>query len=291
MAKAIGFLGLGRLGLPLAEHLLAGGYEVCTSRRGSSAALVELGAVIPDDGSPRAIAEAAGIVCTCLPDGPALRKVLEGDDGMLAADPAPLVIDMTTAPPSEKVAFREQLVKRGGDLLDCPVSGTPEMARAKLAVIYSSGAPAAHERIAEVLTTMAPGSVYVGELGAGTKFKYVANLLAFVHVTAAAEAMAFAETLGLDLERVSEVITASPGATSGQFAVRSKLMAAGKFDGTLVTVENTCEVLDQIAAAAAEINMSLPLLSIVEDLYDSFAAEGEGESDPAKLMLRLKPDG
>jgi 3-hydroxyisobutyrate dehydrogenase-like beta-hydroxyacid dehydrogenase len=162
------------------------------------------------------------------------------------------------------------------------------MAAAKKAVVFASGDRAAFDGVAEIVAAIAPANVFVGELGAGTNFKYVANLLAFVHVTAAAEAMAFAATCGLDQKLVASVISQSPGATSGQFNIRAALIAAGKFDSPLVTVAQTLEVCEQISAQAEEVGACTPLFNVVHDLYEQFAARGEGNSDPGKLALYLQ---
>jgi putative dehydrogenase len=281
----VGFIGLGRLGLPFALNLVAG-YEVVGCSRGRSAELVTGGGAIAGDGSVRAVVSEAGVVLTCLPDDAALEQVV---DELLSADgDAPTVIELSTVSIALMERLREQLVERGGELLDCPVSGTPAMAEGKQAVIFCSGDRGAFERVDEIIAAIAPAHVFVGGLGAGTNFKYVANLLAFVHVTVAAEAMAFAAAAGLDLGLVAGVISKSPGATSGQFNIRAPLMAEGNFESKLVTVDQMREVCAQIVARAEELGAATPLVSVVRDLYEEFAAQGDGESDPGKLVLYLQ---
>jgi 3-hydroxyisobutyrate dehydrogenase len=285
----VGFIGLGRLGLPFATNLVAAGHDVAGCRRGRSEELVAAGGRVAGDGTPRAVAQEARVVFTCVPDESALTEVIEGPDGLLSADgEAPTVIEMSTVSIPAMARLREALAERGGDLLDCPVSGTPDMAAAKKAVVFASGDRDAFDRVAETIASIAPANVFVGELGAGTNFKYVANLLAFVNVTAAIEAMAFAAAAGLDLGLVAKVISQSPGATSGQFNIRAPMIAEGKFDSRLVTVDQMREVCEQICHHADELGASTPLIGIVRDLYDEFAATGENDSDPAKLFLYLQ---
>jgi 3-hydroxyisobutyrate dehydrogenase len=282
----VGVIGLGRMGLPFAINLLAAGYDVVGCARGRSADLVAAGGRIPGDGSPRAVAGEARVVFTCVPDDAALEEVIGGvlDAGGIA----PTVVELSTVSIPLMERLGDRLRERGGDLLDCPVSGTPAMAQDKKAVVFASGDAAAFERVAEPIRAIAPATVFVGDLGAGTNFKYVANLLAFVHVTVAAEAMAFARACGLDLGLVAQVISQSPGATSGQFSIRAPLMAEGKFASTLVTVDQMREVCAQICARAEEVGAATPLVSVVRDLYEDFAAQGEGDSDPGKLVLYLQ---
>lgn len=285
--QTVGFIGLGRLGSPLAANLLDAGRDVVCCARGRSDELVAKGARIPGDGSPRAVAEAADVVLTCLPSEASLQEVIGGEDGVLAAGRPTLVVELSTFAIPFKREQRDALVAAGGELLDCPVSGTPPMAAAREAVVFASGEREAFARAEPVLKDLTPKTVYVGEFGAATNMKYVANFLAFVHVTVAAEAMAFAGAVGLDQNMVAKLISASPGATSGQFSIRAPLMAEGRFESTLVTVDMMRKDLELITAQARDAGASARLLEVVKELYDEMAQAGDGDSDPAKLSAVL----
>lgn len=283
----LGFVGLGRLGLPVAQRLLEAGHRVVCCRRGRSQELVVLGATVPGDGSLRAVVEAADVVFSCLP-GSAVGPVLGGEDGVLAADgPLPIVVELSTAPILEKETLRARLVERGGDLLDCPVSGTPAMVAAGVAVIYASGDRAAYDTVEQLLRVVSPGTEYVGDLGTGTRMKYVANLLVLAHVTATAEAMALAAALELDLDSVVQLVSRSPAAASGQFGIRGPMIAAGHFDGKLVEIRDVRENLEQVTQAGREVGLHLPLTSTAKALFDEMGDRGEDGNDPAKLALFL----
>jgi len=287
MAQTIGVIGLGRMGIPFAKSLIEAGYDVVGPRRGRSDDFTAAGGRIAGDGSLKAVASEASTVITCVQDDEHLQAVFEGIR-LSEAEALPTVIEMSTVSIPVMQELRDELRDRGGELLDCPVSGTPDMAAAKKAVVFASGDKAAYDGVAHYISALAPMNVFVGELGAGTNFKYVANLLAFVNVTAAIEAMSFASAAGLDLNLVANVISQSPGATSGQFNIRAPMIAAGNFDSRLVTVDQMREVADQIVAHARQIGASTPLIETVQTLYDEFAAQGESDSDPAKLFLYLQ---
>lgn len=286
--QTVGFIGLGRLGTPLAANLLDAGIAVVCSGRGRVEELVAKGASVAGDGSPRAVAEAADIVLTCLPSEESLQEVLSGPDGIIAAGRATLVVELSTFAIPFKRGQRDVLADAGGEMLDCPVSGTPAMAAAKEAVVFVSGEQEAYGRAKDVIAAMAPKNIYVGAFGQATNMKYVANFLAFVHVTVAAEAMAFAGLVGLDQGLVAKLISGSAGATSGQFNIRAPLMAERRFESVLVTVDMMRKDLELITEHAAEVGASARLLEVVKDLYDEMAAQGEGDSDPAKLMALLQ---
>ena len=289
MAETIGIIGLGRMGIPFATSLIGAGYDVVGPKRGRSDELVAAGGLIAGDGSIAAVAEQADTVITCVQDDAHLEGVFDGMRPV--GGTRPTIIEMSTVSIPLMERLRGEWRCDGGDLLDCPVSGTPDMAAAKKAVVFASGDKFTYDRVADVIKAIAPVNVFVGELGAGTNFKYVANLLAFVNVTAAIEAMAFAAAAGLDLNLVANVISQSPGATSGQFNIRAPMIAAGNFESRLVTVDQMREVADQIVAHAHEIGASTPLIQTVQTLYDEFAAQGENDSDPAKLFLYLQERG
>ena len=286
MSETIGVIGLGRMGIPFAQSLIEAGYDVVGPRRGRSDELTAAGGRIAGDGSLKAVAQDARTLITCVQDDDHLEAVFEGI--RLSEGDLPTVIEMSTVSIPLMEKLRAELQARNGDLLDCPVSGTPDMAAAKQAVVFASGDKARYDAVRPTIDAVAPKNVFVGGIGAGTNFKYVANLLAFVNVTAAIEAMAFASKAGLNLELVAGVISQSPGATSGQFNIRAPMIAQGNFESRLVTVDQMREVADQIVAHGAEIGAATPLIAKVKELYDAFAAQGENDSDPAKLFKYLQ---
>ena len=289
-SPVIGIIGIGRIGYAVAASLLTAGHTVVCCDRGRSAQLVAEGARIAGDGSPRAVAEASDVVFTCLPaDG--VSAIGQGPHGILAAGGRlPLVVEISTAPAAVKKQLREELLERDGDLLDCPISGTPDMVAARTAVLYASGDFDTYRSAAELLRVVSPATTYVGEVGAGTAMKYVANLLAIVHAAVTAEAMAFATALGLDPTTVAEVVARSPAATSGQFAIRAPLIAEERYAGTLVTVRDSREVLGQIGSAARDVGVSVPLTTAARRVFGQLGDEGGDDDDPAALapFLRLR---
>lgn len=286
----VGFIGVGRLGFPLACALLDAGFAVVTTNRGRVGDLAARGATMPADGSPRAVAEASDVVVTCLPSVASLQEVTTGVNGVLSASQVPPLIEASTFAVSDKARIREQFVARGAELFDAPVSGTPPMVEAKMAVIYASGDQDVHDRFADVFKAMSPNYTYVGEFGTGTKMKLVAQFLGMVHVTAAVEAMVYAKLARLDLHQVAELISASPGAMSGQFKVRAPLIADGRFEGRLVTVNMALKDLEEIISYGEELDAPLDLVRVADGHLRKLARDGHAEADPAKLFDALLGD-
>jgi 3-hydroxyisobutyrate dehydrogenase-like beta-hydroxyacid dehydrogenase len=282
--STVGFIGLGRLGSPFVKNLVEGGHEVLVCSRGRSDEAVAGGARIAGDGSVKAVAEAADVVLTCLPNIASLEATV-GE--ILEAGKPTVIVELSTFAIPDKEAQRDRIVAAGGDMLDCPVSGTPVSAANREAVVFVSGEKATYDRVVEFLQALTPKQLYLGPFGNATNMKYVANFLAFTHVTVAAEAMAFAGAVGLDQGMVAKLISNSVAATSGQFNIRAPLMAEGKFDSALVTVDMMRKDLELITDQAASVGASAKLLAVVKDFYDDMAANGDGAADPAKLSAVL----
>lgn len=287
-ALTVGFIGVGRLGLPLAQGLLDNGFRVVTTKRGRSEELVAAGGAVAGNGSPRDVADVADVIVTCMPSAAAFQDVIDGPDGILRARTVPRVIDCSTLPLSVKQDARKLLIDRNSQLLDAPVSGTPPMVAAKIAMIYASGDRDAYLTYEPLLQAMCPKVSYVGTEFNGSKIKFVAQFLATIHVTAAVEAMVYAERAGLDLVQVAELISASPGAASGQFQIRAPMIAAGKFEATLVTVDMTLKDVDEVIAFAGEIGAPTDLSRIVAERYHRLSEAGHGNAEPAALFRALR---
>ena len=287
MPRTVGFIGVGRLGLPLARLLLDAGFSVATTKRGRSDELVSHGGHIPGDGSPLAVAEVSDVVITCMPSVSSFEEVLDGPDGILRASVVPSVIETSTLPVPVKLRARETLLSAQASLLDAPVSGTPAMVERKMAMIYASGEHDLFLRHETVLQAMSGRATYVGPSFEGSKYKFVAQFLATIHATAAVHAMVYAQRAGLDLDQVSKLISASPGATSGQFQVRAPLIAAGQFEGKQVTVDVMLKDVDEVLAYGRQIGAPTDLLEIVAQQYHRLSEAGQGDAEPAALFLPL----
>jgi 3-hydroxyisobutyrate dehydrogenase len=283
-----GIVGIGRIGLPFAAKLLDAGYPVTGIDRGRVAELVELGGEVLNGGTAGGVGEQSDILFTCLPSAEAFAEVISGNKGIARADRVPrIVVDLGTTEVKTLERESQVLEERGCQLLSCPVSGTPAMVASGAATAFASGDKTAFESSSDVIRAGIPKTTYVGRLGSGMYFKFVANLLVAVHCAAAAEAIALAGVAGLDRQLLVELISASPGATSGQFNVRAPMMVAGDFP-RLASVDLLCKDLGQIEAFADEVGARTPTFSVAKRLFEEMSARGEGDEDAARLSVMLE---
>lgn len=288
MSKTVGLIGLGAIGHPLAANLVGAGLRVLGYRRGDMSAFTALGGEAA--ASPRAMAEAAEVVITVLPDAAAVRSVMEGPDGLLAAGRQGLVIvELSTLAISDKEALRDLAAGAGAVLLDSPLSGVPSMVENRAAIIFASGEKSAWDAHEAVFRGMSDKAFFLGEFGVGTKMKFVANALVGVHILAAAEAMALGVKAGLDPELMVKVLSPSAG-TSLQFQVRSPLMAERRYAPVMAPHTVLAKDLKAIAAFADEIGCPSPLTHTAERFFARALEEGRGGEDVASVFELVRKD-
>jgi len=281
MEEAVGLIGLGAIGLPLAKNLIDKGFAVHGYRRSDMAEFAEIGG--RPAASPREIGEQCKIVVTCLPDAKAVHEVVVGPQGVAAAQRNGFVIiELSTLALSDKNRLRELTALEGGTLLDCPLSGLPSMVKQRTAVIFASGDQQAYERVRPALDGMTDKAIYLGEFGVGSKMKFTANLLVGVHILATAEALALSAKAGLPLDQVIKVISPS-GGTSLQFQVRAPIMAARNWDTALAATSMVLKDMEIIAGFADDIGCPAPLIHIVRDYFAQAVEHGLGPKDIAAV--------
>jgi 3-hydroxyisobutyrate dehydrogenase-like beta-hydroxyacid dehydrogenase len=284
----VGVIGLGIMGGAFAGHLAAAGvptlgFDVLEDK------LEELAAQGGQSrSSARAVAAEADTVITSLPSVKALEAALFGKDGLIAgAHPGLVVAETSTLPLDIKEKARASLADAGIGMLDAPVSGTGPQARAKDILVLASGERADFERVRGALAHFARSVRYVGEFGAGSKVKYVANLLVAVHTLAAAEAMVLGEKAGLDRALLLDVLTDGAG-TSRMLEVRGPSMVVDSYAAPMIKVDTFQKDLDIIAAFARHMGCPVPLFDASLPIFTSAGAQGMGGYDTAAVVAVLR---
>jgi L-threonate 2-dehydrogenase len=283
-----GVIGLGIMGGAFARHLAAAG--VRTSGYDLLAAKAD--AFKAHGGhacsSARAVAAQADIVITSLPHSAALEDALFGDQGLVAAGRTGLlVIETSTLSLEDKERVRARLASVGIGMLDAPISGTGPQAQAKDIAIFASGDRAEFERSRNMLSHFARSVRYVGSFGAGSKMKFIANLLVAIHIVGAAEAIVLGEKAGLDPSILVEVL-ADSAATSRMLEVRGPSMAAGTYATPMMKVDVFQKDLEIIANFAKQSKCPVPLFSASVPLFTAVAAQGMGGQDTAAVVSVLR---
>ncbi|MAF09792.1 6-phosphogluconate dehydrogenase [Candidatus Poribacteria bacterium] len=284
---AAGLIGIGLVGTVLAERLLRAGYTVVGADidAGRQRALTDLGGLAV--GSPREVADRVGRVVLSLFDSDAVRLVVEGDDGLLsAAVPPRHIIDTTTGSPDETQRLAERLGARGIHLIDATVSGSSAQLREDKAALMVGGEVAAVAACDDLLRAMSSTVRHVGPPGSGAKAKLATNVLIGLNRAVLAEALAFAESLGLDLASFLDLARVAPS-YSVAMDVKGDRMVAGDFAPDS-RVRQHRKDLRLILDAAREAGQGMPLTEAHAGLLDALIDAGDGDLDNAAIIRALR---
>jgi 3-hydroxyisobutyrate dehydrogenase len=208
----IGFIGLGNVGSKLAGSLLRNGFDLTVRDldRASAQPLLDQGARWAQ--SPGEMTAQVDMVITCLPNPAASAAVMESEDGVLAAlAPGVIWAEMSTTDEQEVRRLGAAVVQRGGEPIDCPVSGGCHRATTGNISIFAGSARSTFERALPVLAAMGREILHTGPLGSASVLKVVTNYLASVNLVALGEALMTAKRAGMNLNTAFEAIRISSG--------------------------------------------------------------------------------
>ena len=287
----VGVIGLGKMGLPIARNLMERGFPVTGYRRSGCAELVAAGGMAA--GSAAEVASRADVLLSILPDASAVEEVVCGPGGTLAAlRPGTVHIEMSTVDVAGKGRVRDAVRAAGGDMLDCPISGSPGMVAPRVATTFVSGDEDSVDAVRTVLDAISGPWVYTGAFGTGASMKYVANMLLAVHTVAAAEALVLAARLGLDLELVQHTLDSSIAA-SAILKQRGPVMRARSWTPAPGPIATLHEILEQVAAASAAVGADAPVFTAAKTVFDKAMADGWEALDIAAVHDQLagRPPG
>ncbi len=275
----VGVIGLGKMGLPIAMNLMSRGFRVTGYRRSGSPELVQAGGAVA--ASAAEVAACADVLLSIVPTADDVEEVIAGPAGTLTAlRPGTVHIEMSTIDVDRKARLRDTVQGKGGDLLDCPISGSPGMVAPRLATTFASGDKDSVDKVRPVLDAISGPWVYTGAFGTGAQMKYVANLLLAVHTVAAAEAMALARRSGLDLELVQKTLDNSI-ASSAIWKQRGPMMAERTWSPAPGPVRTLHPILEQIEDHAAKTGLSTSVFAAAKEVFDKALADGWGDLDIA----------
>jgi len=280
--ETIGFVGVGKIGLPISQNLIKSGYRVLGYRRSAMDDFVEAGGIRA--ASPAAIAQEADIVFSCLPSTEALDEVVQGQNGLAhAARPGQIVVELGSHPVPDKQRQIAPLAAKGAIFVDGEVSGTPGMVVQRKGVIYLAGDEAACRKAERVVAGFADSCLYFGVFGAASRVKLVNNLLVAIHIAATAEAMALGLKAGVDVELMIKAIATGSGGST-QFGIRAPWMAARRFSPAQGTVPGLQHYFEMIEEFAGSVGVATPLLDRAAELYQRFIDMGFAELDGAAMV-------
>jgi 3-hydroxyisobutyrate dehydrogenase-like beta-hydroxyacid dehydrogenase len=280
----VGFLGLGRMGGPMATHLLRAGFPLTVHDPDAAAVarLTALGASAAD--SAVAVARRSQVVVAMLPPA-AVEAAVAGSDGVLAGlAPGGVLVDGGNSHPGQSRRLAERCRAQGVEMLDVGVSGGPSGAAAGTLAVMVGGEPAAFERCRPLFEAFGREVARLGPSGSGHLAKLVNNMIVGMNWAVVAEALTFAEAAGLDLAELTRVIPTG-AARSWALDQAAKLYhdpipeGAEGFMGGRPTAGPLTWALEQ----AVELGVPLPISGLVHELQKLARLP---DPPPAQALLR-----
>lgn len=218
----IGFIGLGVMGSRMLRHLVNGGHSATifdVDAGTTKKVAAETGASPAEN--PHAVAAAAEIVITMLPNGQVVRDVVFGESGLSQGfQPGAMLVDTSSAEPWITRETAERLAQQGVDMVDAPVSGAEEGARTATLVFMCGGSEAGIARARPLLDLMGKHVFHVGPIGAGHTMKAINNVTTALSFLCTAEALLVGKSYGLNAKAMLDVMNVSTGysfATQNRF--------------------------------------------------------------------------
>lgn len=281
---SVGVVGLGAMGMGVAQSLLREGFAVRAydMRADAVQKIVDLGGIKAD--SPAAMAKDIDVLVIVVVNADQTEAVLFGEQGAAKhMKPGSVVIACSTVSPEFAKALGERLKNAGLLMIDGPISGGAAKAASGEMTIMTAGVPEAYTKCEPVLEAMA-GKIYrLGDQpGGGSVVKMVNQLLAGVHIAAAGEAMALAIRAGADPDKVYEVITNSAG-NSWMFQNRVPHILSGDYT-PLSAVNIFVKDLGIVLDYAKKNVFPLPLSATAHQMYMQASAAGHGGEDDSAVI-------
>ncbi len=281
----IGFIGLGIMGLPMAQNLAKAGHSISAPARASLTAEARSAFTILPDAT--AVATAADVIILMVPDTPDVERVLFGEGGVAAGlTPGKLVIDMSSISPTATKDFAARINALGCDYLDAPVSGGEVGAKNAALTIMIGGPEAAFQRALPLFEAMGKNITLVGPNGAGQTTKVANQIIVALNIEAVAEALVFASKAGADPAKVRQALMGG-FANSRILEVHAERMINRSFTpGFRIKLHQ--KDLNLALQSAKELGVALPNTASTQQLFSACAAMGGEGWDHSGLVQAIE---
>ena len=288
MSIKAGFIGLGRMGLPMSYRLLNAGFALTVHNRSQEKVRQIVDAGAKPGHSAAAITQATDILMACLPDVATVEAVFLGADGIMAhAKPGQILIDHSTVGMSTTQACAAAAAEKGALFLDAPISGGTERAANGTLTIMAGGDPDAYAQALPLFAAMGATIRHIGPTGAGTAVKLVNQLLVGIHTLAAAEAMLLGAKAGADPALVYEVVSSGWG-QSFMLDRNAPAMLDRNFAGDRAQMTVILKDLGLIQDLAQSLNSPIPAGDLAYQKFQEAVASGLADLDPAAIVRPLE---
>jgi 2-hydroxy-3-oxopropionate reductase len=282
----VGFIGLGIMGTPMANHLIDAGHEVWLySIPSIPDTLVKAGGKAC--GSSKEVAQKADIIITMVPDTPHVAAALFDANGVAEGlSPGKLVVDMSSISPVETKKFAQRIKELGCEYVDAPVSGGEVGAKAASLTIMCGGSQEAFDRAKPLFEKMGKNITLVGGNGDGQTCKVANQIIVALNIEAVGEALLFASKMGADPGKVRQALMGG-FAASRILEVHGERMVKRTFNPGF-RIELHQKDLNLALSSARAVGVSLPNTATAQELFNACAANGGSGWDHSAMVRALE---
>lgn len=292
----VGFIGLGSMGEPMVQQLVAAGFSLRvldTATERAQRIAQELGASVIVAASARKLAEESDFVITMLPNSDIVQQVMEGDQGLLAGLRSGAIwLDMTSGVPHRTQEFADQVQQRGGFLVDAPVSGGVPRARVGDLSIMAGGDQAAIDKAAPLLKAIGSSFIRTGEVGSAHAMKALNNLVSAGGFLIGVEALMIGQRFGLSADLMVDVLNSSTGSNNSTQKKFKQFVLSRKFDSGF-SLDLMVKDLSIALSIAGNSQTPAPFSALCRELWASaqgLLGAGQDHTAIAKLIEALTQD-
>ncbi|MCL5681090.1 MAG: NAD(P)-dependent oxidoreductase [Candidatus Thermoplasmatota archaeon] len=283
----VGFIGLGKMGVPMAKRIKNAGYDLMVYNRtkAKSESLKSLGFKVAR--TPKEVVEFSKYTITMLTDSEAVEQTFYGSDGIMhALGPGKTYIDMSTISPSVSMELAKISGSKGGEMLDAPVTGSIPSAENGELTIMVGGKKETFEKAKELLSTMGKNVVYIGENGSGLKMKLINNIILGGNMAILAEALLLGQANGLDPELQFRIISTGT-AHSRVMDMKRENIINNSFP-SMFNLEHEVKDLNYAMEMARGLLHPMVIASEVTQLYEMAFKKGFAKKDFSSIYGAIK---
>ena len=278
----IGFIGLGIMGKPMVKNLLKAGHEVVVYDVVQENIDAVKGAGVTAAASSGDVAAQVNFIITMLPNGPHVKAVLTGENGVLSSvKPGTIIADMSSIAPGVSQELSKACAEKGVKLLDAPVSGgEPKAIDGTLSVMVGGDEDVFNEA-KEILGAMGASVVHCGDIGAGNTTKLANQIIVALNIAAVSEAFMLSTKAGVDPLKVFDAIK---GGLAGSTVMNAKvpMITAGNFNPGFkidLHIKDLANALD----TGHEVGAPLPFTAQAMEILQNLRAAGDGGCDHSAI--------
>jgi 3-hydroxyisobutyrate dehydrogenase-like beta-hydroxyacid dehydrogenase len=283
----VGFIGLGKMGIPMVKNIMNSGYDIIVYNRSKDKTEQFRKNGVNIAKNPREVVEFSKYTITMLTDSEAVKSVFYGQDGILnALGPGKIFIDMSTISPQVSIELSKMVESKNAEMIDAPVTGSVPAAEKAELTIMVGGKFETFEKTKKLLSSMGKNIIYIGSNGYGLKMKMINNIILGANMAILSEAILLGEANGIDPELQFKVLSTG-SAYSKVMDIKKENIIKNEFP-PMFNLEHEMKDLNYAMEMAKSSTFPLIITSEISQIYEMASKKGLGKLDFSAIYKALR---